>query len=161
MNIKLIPIFLSVVFIVMFASCNLDTKIKNQNAELKTIENTISSSIGWFENKDFDLLFSVIANDSSFIEIHPTDRVVHGFEEFKKNSEFFKYEGFQYVRHELKDLNINISESGTVAWWFCILDDISTWDGQPTGWENTRWTGVLEKRDGKWVVVQQHFSFAS
>jgi hypothetical protein len=28
-------------------------------------------------------------------------------------------------------------------------------------WENTRWTGVVEKRDGRWVIVQQHFSFAS
>jgi len=24
-----------------------------------------------------------------------------------------------------------------------------------------RWTGVVEKRDGRWVIVQQHFSFAS
>jgi len=29
------------------------------------------------------------------------------------------------------------------------------------GEENGRWTGVIEKRDGRWVVVQQHFSFAS
>jgi hypothetical protein len=26
---------------------------------------------------------------------------------------------------------------------------------------NTRWTGVLEKREGKWLIVQMHFSFAS
>jgi len=25
---------------------------------------------------------------------------------------------------------------------------------------NTRWTGVLEKRKEKWVIVQMHFSFA-
>jgi hypothetical protein len=31
----------------------------------------------------------------------------------------------------------------------------------PANWENTRWTGVLEKRDGRWVIIQQHFSFAS
>jgi hypothetical protein len=27
------------------------------------------------------------------------------------------------------------------------------------GWDNCRWTGTLEKRGGKWVVVQMHFSF--
>jgi len=48
-----------------------------------------------------------------------------------------------------------------VAWFFCILDDINEWKGQPATWENTRWTGVLEKRDGRWVTVQQHFSFAN
>jgi len=47
-----------------------------------------------------------------------------------------------------------------VAWWYCMLDDINEWDGQPASWENTRWTGVLEKREGKWVIVQMHFSFA-
>ena len=31
---------------------------------------------------------------------------------------------------------------------------------RPASWEDTRWTGVLEKRDGRWVMVQQHFSIA-
>jgi hypothetical protein len=48
-----------------------------------------------------------------------------------------------------------------VAWFFCILDDINEWKGQPANWENTRWSGVLEKRSGRWVMAQQHFSFAA
>lgn len=35
------------------------------------------------------------------------------------------------------------------------------WDGKPVGWKDTRWTGVLEKRNSAWVIVQMHFSFAS
>jgi len=146
---------------IMLASCCQNSKTKDHSAELVDIKNTISSCIGWFKDKDFDLLYSVVANDPNFREIHPTDKVVHGIDEFKKNAEIFKYEGFQYVRHELKDLHINISKSGEVAWWYCLLDDINTWDGQPANWENARWTGVLEKRDGKWVIVQQHFSFTT
>jgi hypothetical protein len=41
-----------------------------------------------------------------------------------------------------------------------VLDDVNEWRGQPANWMNTRWTGALEKRDGKWVIVQMHFSFA-
>lgn len=45
---------------------------------------------------------------------------------------------------------------------FMIMsDDINTYKGEPASWESARWTGVVEKRDGKWVVVSQHFSFAS
>jgi hypothetical protein len=48
-----------------------------------------------------------------------------------------------------------------VAWYSCILDDYGEWQEKPYAWMNTRWTGVLEKRDGKWLIMQMHFSFAS
>jgi len=49
---------------------------------------------------------------------------------------------------------------GEVARFYCVLDDINTDKGEPASWGNARWTGGVEKRDGRWVVVQQHFSFA-
>ena len=48
--------------------------------------------------------------------------------------------------------------SGDVAWYHARLDDYNEWQGQPANWEDVRWTGVLEKRDGRWVIVQMHFS---
>jgi len=149
-----------VIISIILTSCCQNSKVIDHSAELTDIENTISSCIGWFKDKDFDLLYSVVANDENYISVHPTDKVVFGYDEFVENSEIFKRDEFQYVRHELKDLHINISESGNTAWWYCILDDINTWDGQPANWENARWTGTLEKREGNWVIVQQHFSFA-
>lgn len=134
--------------------------IVNKQAEIKKISGVIDSCICWFKTKDFELFFSSVAHDSNYISVHPSDRVVRGFEQLKKNSEIFRNPDFQYVRHEIKDMTINLSRSGDVAWFYCILNDINTWKGQPANWENTRWTGVLEKRDGQWVIVQQHFSFA-
>ncbi len=32
--------------------------------------------------------------------------------------------------------------------------------GNPANWEKVRWTGVLEKIDGKWKIFQMHFSKA-
>ena len=133
----------------------------NKEKEIKEITNTVSSCIGWFKEKDFDLLYSIVAKDSNYISVHPTNRVIKGYDHFKKNSEIFRNPDFKYVRHELKNLKITLSKSGDVAWFYCILDDINTWKGQPANWENARWTGVLEKRNRKWVIVQQHFSFAT
>ena len=132
----------------------------NKEAEIQEISRVIDSCIGWFKTKDFDLLFSAVAHDSNYISVHPADRIIRGYEQFEKNSEIFKHPEFQYVRHEIKDLTINLSRSGDVAWFYCILNDINTYKGQPANWENARWTGVLEKRDGRWIIVQQHFSFA-
>jgi len=161
MKYRLIRVLFSVGLVFFFGSCTQVDKQAKQEAEIETIAETVSSCIGWFENKDFDLLFSVVAHDPNYLSVHPTDNVIRGYEQFKKNSEVFKDPEFQYVRHELKDLAINLSQSGDVAWYYCVFDDINTWGGEPANWENARWTGVLEKREGRWVIVQQHFSFAS
>ena len=124
------------------------------------VEQAIKNSIGWARTKDLNLLYSVIADDTCFIEVHPDGDVVRGISDFKKAEAFWMSPDFRAVRYEIRDLNITISESGTVAWWFCILDDINEWKGEPANWENTRWTGVMEKRDGRWQTVLQHFSFA-
>jgi hypothetical protein len=48
-----------------------------------------------------------------------------------------------------------------VAWFSAVVDDEGEWDGNPWGAKNIRWTGVLERRSGKWVIVQQHMSSAA
>jgi len=145
----------------IFIGCEKHEKMINKEAEIQEISKVIDSAIGWFKNKDFDLSFKTFAQDSNLLEVHPDGKVVKGFAQFKKNSEIFKNPEFLYVRHEIWDQKINLSRNGDTAWFFCMLNDISTWKGKEVGWENTRWTGTLEKRDGRWVIVQQHFSFAA
>jgi len=130
------------------------------NREKAIIEKTIKSSIGWAAEKDTSLLYSIIANDEDFLEVHPNNNVVKGFTQFKKAEKFWLDPRFKAVKCEIWDLKISVSKDGTVAWFYCMLNDMNEWDGQPANWENTRWTGVLEKRNGTWRMVQQHFSFA-
>ncbi|UCC73925.1 MAG: nuclear transport factor 2 family protein [Gemmatimonadota bacterium] len=130
----------------------------DREAEIAAVERAIDGTIAWAKTKDFDLLYSIIANDSAYLEVHPEDVVVKGFTEFKGMEEFWASPDFRAIRHEIRDLQITLSRSGDVAWFFCMLDDINEWRGQPASWINTRWTGVLEKRDGRWVMVQMHFS---
>ena len=129
-------------------------------SEFASIEKSIRDCIGWAKNKDLQLLYGVIANDADFLEVHPDGAVVKGFADFKKAETFWMSPDFKAIRYEIKDLKIMLSKSGEVAWFFCLLDDINEYKGKPASWENTRWTGVLEKRDGRWVMAQQHFSFA-
>lgn len=141
-------------------SCKNENKDLLIDLERQRVEEAIHHSIGWAKNKDIDLLYSTIAKDTNFISVNPGDRIVHGFNEFREAESFWMDDNFQAIRYEIKDLKVTFSESGDVAWFFCMLDDINEWKGQPASWENTRWTGVLEKRNGNWVIVQMHFSFA-
>ena len=154
-------VFLILSLILILAGCVNQEKMINKEAEIQEISRVIDSAIGWFKTKDFTVMFNTFAQDSNFLEVHTDGKVVKGFEQFKKNSEIFKNPEFLYVRHEVWDQKINLSHNGDTAWFFCMLNDISTWKGEEVGWENTRWTGTLEKRDGHWVIVQQHFSFAA
>jgi len=134
------------------------TRIKD---EKNAIEKTIRNSIEWAQRKDTALLYSIFANDPDYIEVDPGNRVVRGIKDFRKAEKFWLDPRFKAVKCDIWDLKISLSHEGTTAWFFCMLNDINEWDGQPANWENTRWTGVLEKRGGKWVIVQMHFSFAN
>jgi hypothetical protein len=134
---------------------------KSREVEKQEVARVISSVIGWAKDKNLDLFYGSIAHDDDYVSVTPGQRVIKRFEDVKQNVPFWMSPDFKYVRHELKDLEIKFARCGEVAWFYCVLDDINTYKGEPASWENTRWTGVVEKRDGKWIVVQQHFSFAS
>lgn len=142
-------------------SCHGSSTAFDMEAEQQKVEKAIHDSIGWAKTKDIDLLYSVIAQDPDYIEVDPNNRVVRGFDEFRKTEGFWMNDDFKAIRYDIRDLKITFADTGNVAWFYCMLDDINEWQGRPACWENTRWTGVLEKRDGDWKIVQMHFSFAA
>jgi hypothetical protein len=131
-------------------------------AEKALIEKVVSNSIGWALNKDKDLLYSCFAQDKDLFWFSPeANGTIHGFDNFTDLVEnVFMSETFKAVGYEIRDMKINLSNSGEVAWYSCILDDRNIFSGQSAEWLNTRWTGVLERRNGNWLIVQMHFSFA-
>lgn len=131
----------------------------DKSRETEEVTKAINNVFGWAVTKDFDLFFRTIADDSDFISVTPYKRVKLGVEAVKQDTSFWADAKFKAIRHEVNDLKIVFSRSGEVAWFYCVLDDINEWDGRPANWEKVRWTGVLEKRDGSWRVVQQHFSW--
>ena len=147
--------------LLIIISCNNSSDIKSIDiAEEKTIVmETIKNTIVWAKDKDTSLLYSIIADNENYLEVHPENTVVKGITEFKKAERFWLDPRFKHVRFETWDMHINISQDGTVAWYYCMLNDINDWDGQSLSWENTRWTGVLEKQNGTWRMVQMHFSY--
>jgi len=129
--------------------------------EKAAIEKAIRASIGWALTKDRPLLESVLAHDDRLFIFNPDAGSTVGWLQFAKGFDFWMVPDFKMTGFEIRNLRIDVSNSGTVAWWSCILDEAASWAGRPVGWKDTRWTGVLEKRAGKWLIVQMHFSFAA
>jgi ketosteroid isomerase-like protein len=150
------------IFLTTISCCNNPGKPSTESAaDTVLIEKSIHNSIGWAKTKDFKLLYSVIANDSDYLEVDPGPGIIKGISAFKKNEAFWGSPDFKAIGYEIRDLKIKLSASGDVAWYYCLLDDINEYKGNPASWVNVRWTGVLEKRAGNWVIVQMHFSKAN
>ena len=126
------------------------------------IEETVHDSIAWALTKDRARLESIIAHDDDYFSFHPEGLDgVHGYSQFERGFEFWMDPRFEATRTDVRQFRCHLSGSGEVAWFSAILDDCYIWDGAPGCWKDTRWTGVLEKRDGNWRIMQMHFSFAS
>lgn len=146
--------------IIGVSTCGTSTDIATEKA---AIEGVVHASIGWAKEKDKELLYRCFAQNEDLFYFSPANAgTITGFEAFQELTEgFFMQEAFKAIRYEIKDLRINLSRGGDVAWYSATLDDINEWNGQPASWFNVRWTGVLEKREGNWVIVQMHFSSAT
>jgi ketosteroid isomerase-like protein len=129
--------------------------------EKALIEKTIRDNIGWALTKDRPLAESTMVHDERLFIFNPDSESTVGWEQLVKNFDFWMDPRFKATTMDIRELRIDMSPSGVTAWWSCILDDLGEWDGRPIGWKDTRWTGVLEKRSGKWLIVQMHFSFAA
>jgi len=140
----------------------LSAPARREDAEKAKIGKVIRTSIEWAMTKDTLASYSCFARDPSLFFFQPDSKgTMEGFENFRKETEsFFMDPRFKAVGSKFTDLRIHLSKSGDVAWYSCLLTDHNTWDGRPANWDDVRWTGVLEKRQGRWVIVQMHFSKA-
>lgn len=127
----------------------------------RSVENTIRDAIGWALTKNRTHLESIMAHDPDFFIFHPDSKTtVRGYESFVRMIPDFMDPRFTATRFDVTDLAPVFARSGDVAWFSAMLEDCGTWMGKESCWKETRWTGVLEKRGGRWLIVQMHFSFA-
>ena len=137
--------------------------INNQHDELTEIEKTIKASIEWaVRGKDTELLYSTVALNDELFFFQPDSRnTIQGIDAFRTvTNDFFMRDDFKAIRVEIKDMRIHMSPTMKTAWYACILNDYNEFQGRPANWENVRWTGVMEKIEGNWKIMQMHFSKA-
>jgi ketosteroid isomerase-like protein len=126
--------------------------------ELDAVKNAIEQSIGWAVKKDFDVMFRLWADNMFHFWVF-SNSIVIGLDDFKTYAEQWKDPDFRGISFEFRDLRIMFSGSGSVAWYSCFLDDCSSYKGKESCLKNVFQTGVLEKRDGRWVHVLMHGSY--
>lgn len=151
-------IYLVIILLAVILTPSCQTKI-DPEAEKAAVAKVIDDNIAWFKTKDFPLLYGTYTSGPDlFMYQLDTATTIRGFDAFRAYSEGWKNPDVRYGGHKLHELNIHLGKSGDTAWFEALLEDCAIVKDRPARCFTTRLTGVLEKRDSRWVIVQQHFS---
>lgn len=122
------------------------------------VRTTIEHFFQAMDTQDFELIEKTTAHDPEMVHTG-TDigEIWKGWDELRQDT-IEQFKELEYYKANIKDLQIHLSPDRNVAWYFHLLDARIKSYGTEHQWQNARFTGVLEKRDGSWVLVQTHVS---
>ncbi|NQT25911.1 nuclear transport factor 2 family protein [candidate division KSB1 bacterium] len=140
---------------ILMSSCTQVVDIAVEEAKVNTV---IDQSTEVVKAEDMDLFSKVFAQDADMI-VFGTDspeRAV-GYEALKELVQK-QFEETESTKISAKDRIIKVHDSGRVAWFSEVIDWEIEAEGQTVKLEGVRGTGILENRNGNWVIVQLHYS---
>jgi ketosteroid isomerase-like protein len=129
--------------------------IEAEKANVKSVLDRINMA---FETEDMEMLSKCFSRDPDMV-IFGTDADERwvGWDAFAEAQQRF-FEAQDESDMSTRDLVIHIHETGEVAWMSYLMDWKGKALGEPFEFTGIRMTGVLEKQDGNWVIVQWHGS---
>lgn len=155
---KLIFSILTLSIVLISSSCCEQKKEINCETEKELIENLLENYILANENQDFDLIESIWASDDDII-LYGTDsdERLTGWSSINEAiNEQFSLITDTYISSSNQFIKLNCT--GNTAWFAETLNYNYMYKGKAHKYEGLRFTGVVEKVEGKWVLVQAHLS---
>ena len=139
-------------------SCDYQNKENNNAADRESIENLLENYILANENQDFDLIETIWAPDEDII-LYGTDsdERLMGWSNIEGAiKEQFGYITDTYISASNQFIKLNCT--GNTAWFAETLNYNYMYKGEAHSYEGLRFTGVVEKIEDSWVLVQAHLS---
>jgi ketosteroid isomerase-like protein len=152
---KNISVWVIVAVLLSLCSCAPHLDLDNENVQVEAV---LDQMIKASETEDMELLSQVYAHDDDMV-IFGTDageRLV-GWETLKELMQK-QFDATENSKLNVRDEVIHVHNSGKTAWFSQIIDWELTADSQTVKLEGLRASGVLEKRNENWVIVQLHYS---
>jgi len=149
-------LFMIVLLASMVTGPGLFMCVKADATTEQEIKDFLSQYEAAYEKKDLDAIMKLIAPGANvvFFEADETGRYV-GADQIKAAYEN-SLKQVKSIKGEYKWTSVG--SKGDVAWFATeVLFSVDT--GEDKVMQPGKWTGVLEKKDGKWLLIQSHFSF--
>lgn len=143
----------------VFSACKREEKmICDPQAEKEAIRLMLQKYINANEAQNIAMIGEVWANDSVVLSLG-TERhdVFKGFESVEKKFQE-QFEKFENTYISARDIEIYVHPMCQTGWFSEILQYNYTQGDKALEYPDLRFTGFLEKRAGKWVILQTHLS---
>ncbi|MCB2221063.1 MAG: nuclear transport factor 2 family protein [Bacteroidetes bacterium] len=154
-------ILLAIVFFALISGCNQQsTKLNNVdlNAERENVALVLEKYVIANEKEDIDLVHEIWAASPDIVVFGTnSDEKIVGWEAIKEALER-QYSAFEDTYISVRDQVIHIDPTGNFAWFSEMMNYNYIYQGEAKQFEGLRFTGVLQKIDGVWYIVQSHIS---
>ena len=149
-------IFFSTILLLVCSSCS--KKQINIETEKQKVKEVVDGLTRTLETEDMMMFDKIMAHDTDMVNFGTdvSERWV-GYEALK-NAVQKQFDSFENTKLTVREQVIRVHKSGEAAW----FSEIADWNviamGDTIEIKDSRFTGVLEKRNGNWVIVQFHAS---
>jgi len=110
------------------------------------------------EEQNLNLIKEVWAMDPEIVVFGTnSDETIIGWDAIK-NALQKQFASIEDTYISVRDQRIGINETGNTAWFSEFVNYNYIYKGKPVKYEGLRFTGVLEKINGEWLIVQSHMS---
>ena len=126
--------------------------------EKKAVESVIHQFFDALNEQDLATMSRITAHDDDMVHIGTdTGEFWVGWQHLREDT-IQMFEGLQSYSADIQNLRISLSQSDDVAWFSFILNTEVKTEEETVHTNNSRYTGVMEKRDDHWQLVQTHLS---
>jgi ketosteroid isomerase-like protein len=146
--------------LILFFGCTVDTQTKKVDLDLEKekVELVLEKYVIANEKQDIELVHEIWAAESDIVVFGTnSDEKIIGWEDIQRVLQR-QFDTFEDTYISVRDQVININETGNTAWFSEIMNYNYIYQGEAKQFEGLRFTGVLEKKDGEWYIVQSHIS---
>jgi ketosteroid isomerase-like protein len=124
----------------------------------REIESVIRNFFMALDTQNLELMEAIIGRKEEMVHIGTAKgEVWRGWEELHKAT-VEQFKKLEYYKANIQNLRITIADSGDVAWYSHLLNARIKTEGKEHILKDARFTGVLEKTAGRWVMLQTHVS---
>lgn len=142
--------------IVFMATCLVLCLVSGVLASEKEVQGFLDRQVKAFETRDINALMEMLSPDASVVMLGngPDERWV-GPDEIKG---IYQQQLAQYVSEKFTLRGTIIGARDNMGWFSTQARVLKTDADKSQSTLLINWSGILQKREGKWLLIQSHFS---